>query len=478
MLFRSNTEIWVAPLRKQPVKEEDVRQLSAEGGDTFAFTPDSTAVIYSVGNLVWRQRLAGGELEEIPIRFEIQHPMPPPLLLRRARMLDFKTRGFGRETCLFIEEGRIRWMGSERGRQLPRTTVVVDAGGRFAIPGLFDMHVHVDVDQANQQLFLAYGVTSVRDTGGWLAGLTALADRGYATGEPVPRIFFSGEIFEGAQPAYNDSYMLIHDEDEARGYARRWKDWGAQFIKVYYSLPWPLQRAVADEARRQGLPVVGHGTNVEEITRSVTLGYTTLEHSSLTNRLYDDVLQMLARTGTRWDPTLALMGGDALLLRDEPERLADAKLRAFSAEWEIRYALAGVGFKDIGDVELRGRWVVQLAGVRAAHHSGVKLQAGTDAPPFSGSSLHWELEHFFEAGLAPLVVLRIATQEAAAAVGAQDDLGTLDPGKLADIVLLDKNPLEDIKNTQTIWRVIKSGWLFDPDKLRPPAAVNSSGEKQ
>ncbi len=93
---------------------------------------------------------------------------------------------------------------------------------------------------------------------------------------------------------------------------------------------------------------------------------------------------------------------------------------------------------------------------------------------FYGSSLHWELEHFAEAGLPPLEVLRIATQEAAAAVGADDDLGTIEPGKLADLVLLDANPLEDIRNTQTIWRVIKGGWHFDPDKLRPPESTSTT----
>ncbi len=82
------------------------------------------------------------------------------------------------------------------------------------------------------------------------------------------------------------------------------------------------------------------------------------------------------------------------------------------------------------------------------------------------------LEHLVEAGLAPLEVLRIATQEAAAAVGADDHLGTLEVGKLADLVLLDANPLEDIKNTQTIWRVLKGGWVFDPEELRPPASTD------
>jgi imidazolonepropionase-like amidohydrolase len=91
-----------------------------------------------------------------------------------------------------------------------------------------------------------------------------------------------------------------------------------------------------------------------------------------------------------------------------------------------------------------------------------------------GLSLHWELEFFAQAGIPSLEVLRIATQEAAAAVGAEDDLGTLEPGKLADIVLLDANPLEDIRNTQTIWRVIKGGWLFDLDKLRPPESAGTT----
>jgi imidazolonepropionase-like amidohydrolase len=112
-----------------------------------------------------------------------------------------------------------------------------------------------------------------------------------------------------------------------------------------------------------------------------------------------------------------------------------------------------------------------LAGVGAAHERGVRLLAGTDVPVcpecFTGASLHWELELMVRAGLTPLEVLRIATLDAAAVVGAEHDLGSLEVGKLADIVLLDANPLEDIKNTQSIWRVIKGGSVFDPDELRP-----------
>ncbi len=478
--FRRDTEIWVASLgpapdgsglNKDPVPEEDFRQLSPEGDFSFAFTPDSSAVIYAAGNRVWLHPLAGSEREEIPIRLELARPTPPPLLVRRVRVLDFDTGAFGPETSLFIEQGRIRWTGSERGRLPPRQTVTVDAGGRFAIPGLLDMHGHSTTNffAANQEAFLAYGVTSVRDVGGRFTWLNALADRGEATSDPVPRHFFSGGIFGAGRGTRLD----IRNKEDARTYVRRWKQRGAHFIKVYPPLSWQLQRAVAEEARRLGLPVVGHSDYLERVTKSVTLGYASLEHT-LSPPPSDDVLQMLALAGTRWDPTVATRYGLGLLLRDEPERLAGTKFRAFTPEWRIRRE--GVTSGDMNRaVAARGYWVETLASIRAAHRRGVRLLAGGHVTPLGPVQLHWELEHLVQAGLAPLEVLRIATQEGAAAVGAEEHLGTLEVGKLADIVLLDANPLEDIKNTQTIWRVIKGGWVFDPEELQRKA-LTSSGQ--
>ncbi|MEE8447346.1 MAG: amidohydrolase family protein [Gemmatimonadota bacterium] len=363
---------------------------------------------------------------------------------------------------LFIEQGRIRWVGPEPDRPLPSGTVTIDASGRFAIPGLFDMHVHVvpRLWVTFLEAFLAYGITSVRVPGG-----EQLAEHGEAASDPVPRYFWAG-FFEGLPPVAADAGLLIENEDEARTYVRLSKDWGADFVKVYTSLSWPLQRAIAEEASRMGLPVAGHGTSAEEMIRSVTLGYASLEHMM---NAFDDILQMLALAGTRWVPTLGAEGGGRRLVRDEPDRLEAPKFRAivpercFSAEWSM--------FNAVGDSTLRSlreSWAATLATMRRAHRRGVPLHAGTDFGCFYGATLHWELEFLVEAGLPPLDVLRIATQEAAEAVGAEDHLGTLEVGKLADIVLLDSNPLDDIKNTQTIWRVIKGGWVFDPEELRPP----------
>jgi imidazolonepropionase-like amidohydrolase/Tol biopolymer transport system component len=469
LAFRRNTEVWVAPLGGKPVQEADARRLSPEGGTTFRFTADSAAVVYAVGGRVWRHPLGGGQRQEVPVRLDWRGPTPPPLLLRRVRVLDFGTGRFGPETSLLIENGAIRWVGPERGRQPPEGVAVLDAAGRYAIPGLFDFHVHSAWanHEADPDTFLAYGITSVRDTGGGLETLSALADRGASTADPIPRYFFSGEIFEGGQPIWGDAFLQLYTAEEVRDHVKRWKERGAHFIKVYPSLRWPLQRAAAEEARRQGLPVAGHGLGVEEIVKSVTLGYASLEHCPPMG-LNEDVRLMLAAAGTRCDPTLAILGGHSNLLRREPERLDDPKLRAFFSESFIRAARGG-GFPGMGG----GRFV----DLGPAHRAGIKLHAGTDSlmvGTFFGASLHWELEHLVEAGLKPLDVLRLATEEAAAAVGAHEHLGTLAPGKQADLLLLDADPLDNIRHTQAIWRVLKGGWVFDPKELRPSASAGPS----
>jgi imidazolonepropionase-like amidohydrolase/Tol biopolymer transport system component len=463
LAFRRNTEIWVAPLDTGPIKEHQLRRITREGGATFGFTPDSTALVYSVGSVVWRHPLGAGDSQKLPVLLDWRCSAPDPILLRGLRVLDLAAGKFSEATCVLLEHGAISWIGRESEHELPPGVAVVDAADKYAIPGLFDFHVHSAWanHDAFPDTFLAYGVTSVRDTGGSIELLGALADRGDVSGDPVPRYFYSGEIFEGPQPIWGDAFLQIYTAEEARSLVRQWKERGAHFIKVYPSLAYELQRAVADEARRQGLPVAGHGLGLEEIVKSITMGFVSLEHCPMS--LNDDVKQMLVAAGTRCDPTLAILGGHGNLLRKEPKLLDDPKLRAFFSESFIRSARGG-GFPGMA-----ASWPGRLAELRAAYQGGVKLQAGTDSlmtGTFFGASLHWELEHLAEAGLKPIEVLRLATAEAARAVGAGDYLGTLGPGKLADLVLLDADPLSNIRNTQAIWRVIKGGWVFDPQMLR------------
>jgi imidazolonepropionase-like amidohydrolase/dipeptidyl aminopeptidase/acylaminoacyl peptidase len=460
LVFGRDLGIWVSRLGSEPVNETVISRLTAEGEGDFSLSGDGTAVAYAVGNRVWRQPIDGSAAQEIPVRLTLHQATPPPLLLHGIRLLDFESGVFGSETDLLIADGRISRIGPEADTELPDDAVILNAAGRFAIPGLFDMHVHAS--GADLVGLMAYGGTSLRDVGGDVRFLSTLADRSEYANGPLPRLFYSGDILGGE---------YIGSEAEARDCVRRWKQGGARFIKVYSTLSQPLQQAAAEEARLQGLPVVAHGTNVSEIVRGVNAGYFSLEHTALSSRFYDDVFGLLAAAGTRWTPTLAVRGGNAMLFRFEPERLAGWKLRALNSEQRIGAAQGASWVRSVPDKLLHGLVAELLDGVGAAHERGVRLLAGTDIPAcpecFTGVSLHWELELLVRAGLTPLEVLRIATLDAAATVGAEADLGTLEVGRLADMVLLDANPLEDIRNTQRVWRVIKGGWVFDPEALRP-----------
>jgi imidazolonepropionase-like amidohydrolase len=471
LVFRRNYAILKAPFASGSVSDADAREVSSDGGDSFSLTPDGSSVIYAVTGHIWRQPLSGGPREEIPTRLNIARQTASPLLIRNARILDLQSGTFTPPRSLLIENGRIRRLGNDAEKNPPANAVSVDANGRFAIPGLFDLHVHSS--GTNREAFVAYGVTSVRDVGGPVSMLGALSDRSELTGAALPRYFYSGEILEGEHGFFGDRFLLIDSEESARAYVRCLKARGATLIKAYESLSWPLKRAVAEEALRVGLPVAGHGKTPKEIVKSVTLGFFSLEHNGFQNRNFDDILQMLAASGTRWDPTVAATGGDALLLREEPERLEDLKLRGMVPPQFLDYARSASWFRTISTNELRGFVHGTLASIERARADGAHLLLGTDvANPevFYGLSLQWEMQRFVQAGLSPLEVIRLATQEAAASVGSQE-FGSLEQGKLADIVLLDSDPLIDIHNTEKIWRVVKNGWLFDPQKLAEQATA-------
>jgi imidazolonepropionase-like amidohydrolase len=463
LAFRRNTEIWIGAIRSGVLKDQDFRRFSNEGGRSFSFTADSSAIVYSEGSRVWRRQIQGGRTTEIPISLSLPRAVPPPLLLTRVHVLDLQAGKFSGETSMLIEQGRIRWIGPESGRSIPSNVLRIDGGGRYAIPGLMDSHTHAA--WSNQQItddsLIAYGVTSIRDTGSRLDVVNAIRNRADSSTLPIPRYFASGDIFEGLMPLWGDAFLEITDKEEAREYVRYWKEMGASFIKVYTSLPWFVKTEVAAEANRQGMPIVGHGLSLEEVVRSVNFGITSLEHGPPLN---EDIIKLLASSGTRLDPTLTVFGQGTPSKMADPATL-DTKFRTFIPEDAIAAARPG---RPVTDAQ-RTAWINSIATYKTLHQSGVKLLDGTDAlmtSVFFGPSVHWELQFFSWAGLPTIDLLRMATIVAAETVGAGADLGSLEPGKFGDVVLLDANPLEDISSTMKIWRVIKGGSVFDPATMR------------
>jgi Tol biopolymer transport system component len=476
LAFRRNAELWIAPLDDDvtTVSEERARQLSHTGGVGFAFTPDGQSLIYAAEGRVWKRSLTDDAPGEVPIQLVVDREVARPLLLRRVRVLDFSSGAFGPEVSMFVEGGRIRWIDSESEREVPLETQVLDAEGRYAIPGLLDFHNHVGFvptfggREGDETAYLAYGVTTVRVPGSEVGWVAALAERSSLTSSPIPRYMHAGDFLLGRMISYDERSLWLRSEDQVRSSIQHNKDAGASFIKVYRSLPWPLQLVAAREARQSGLPIAAHSMRMQEVVRGVTLGYTFLEHLEPNSRFHGDVQQLLAISGTYWTPTLSIMGGTSVLFMEEPERSTDAKFCAFFPR-SCRRDDEGRGpqLDSPQGQAAQGRQTSQLGTLREARAHGVNVLVGTDNPNFPGVRIHTEMESFVLAGFTPLEVLELSTRRAALALGVAQDLGTLEVGKLADIVLLDSNPLEDIKNTQTIWRVIKGGWVFDPEALRP-----------
>lgn len=437
LAFRRNDEIWVAPRNTGIVKEDAASLFSPSGGRNFSFTPDGSSLVYSAGAEVWLHPLKQGNKSKVSVQLKLSAESPPPVLLRNIRVLDFKAGGFTEPTTLMVEDGRIKWIGNEASHPGPQNATVLDGGGRFAIPGLFDMHTHTATlhpqavrDVSWMELWIAYGVTSVADMGSDIGRLKAWSDRRTGFGAPVPRFFSFGSMIESTPFIWPGSAYGVSDE-QVRNIVRLEKEEGVTGVKSYFTLTWPLHSAVSAEARLQGLPVRAHGFIREEIIREALLGVAGEEHMSPTNMYYDDILQLLAAAGIHWTPTLSPIFG--LLPEGSPVR------------------------------------TMMVEEVKRAYQARVPLLPGTDSfnhNDWYGLALNAELQHFVQAGIPPIEVLRMATQRSAAFVGAESVLGSLEPGKLADLVVLDANPLDDIANTLTPWRVIAGGRVFsEPQPL-------------
>ena len=192
---------------------------------------------------MWLHPLKDGSHRQLDIQVKLSDEAPPPLLLRNVRVLDFEAGGFTGATSLFVADGRIKWIGVEAGHALPPDLTVVDGGGRFAIPGLFDMHAHTATpihlqparDVSRMEAWIAHGVTSVRDMGSDIATLNTWSDYRTAFGAPVPRVFSCGSMIEEAPFIWGGSIFAASAE-QARDIVRLEKQAGVVGVKSYFTL--------------------------------------------------------------------------------------------------------------------------------------------------------------------------------------------------------------------------------------------------
>lgn len=430
------------------------------------------------------------------------------LIIRDVTVIDVTGGPVQAHRTVVVRNGKIEEIGSAAGgtdAKMPGTQV--DGTGKFLIPGLWDMHVHMVFGdwfprgkEVTLPLFVANGITGVRDMGGELEILQQWRKE-IAAGKLVgPRMVISGPMLDGPKPRFPSSIAITTPEDGRRA-VDDLKLRGADFVKLQSLIPREAVFAIAEEAHKQGITFVGHVPDSVRASEASNAGQKSFEHligifegsSSLEDEFlkgsknetrflatYDParaavLFSLLAKNHTWQCPTLVWERGGNLI--DQTDFAHDTRARYVPAYWKHvtwkRFTEEIERDYNTDDLATRKRFVEkELEVVNSMHHAGVQFLAGTDTPPgvyiFPGFSLHEELQRFVAAGFTPLEALQTATLNPARFLGMDDRLGTIEPGKFADLVLLDANPLEDIRNTQKIAGVVANGRYFsraDLDKM-------------
>jgi len=399
------------------------------------------------------------------------YPEQKALVLRRLTIIDVAGGAPKPDMTVVITGDHITDLGEAGKVSVPQGGRIIDAGGKFLIPGLWDMHVHW-YSRDTLTLFTANGVTGIRQMFG-NSDLLRWRDEIAKGSWQGPRMVVASPIIDGPQPVWPNS-ITARDEAEGRKAVTRVKQLGADFVKVYSLLPRDAYFGIADEARKQGLSFVGHVPFNVSAAEASDAGQKSIEHltgvikaiETFSAKKETELFARFIKNGTWQCPTLTVLRSTAY--QDDPDFRNDERLkfipRQVLGRWGQR--MANRGDENYANAKRRFQKGVEV--IADMSRAGVPLLAGTDTGNpycFPGFSLHDELVLLVEAGLTPTESLRAATLNPAKFFGLDQKLGTIEQGKLADLVLLDANPLEDIRNTQRIDAVIMNGRFYDRKAL-------------
>ena len=442
-------------------------------GDSAALYPsvsnDGTVLFVSAHGLQLRRTDGSERTLGWPLPLHVA-AAPAPLLVRNVRLFDGRGVAPHGLRDLLIERGRISAIAAPGVLAARRGVAELDAAGRTAIPGLIDAHMHLD-DVASLPTALYFGVTTVRDMQTPLAKVAAQRDAVLAGAMAGARVLVSGPSFYPSPTTGgwtgSDEWMPKDSATMVRG-LELLRAFGGVNVKLRLPISFASGAMMARLTRASGLTVSGHCGNPLALVVAGVGEQQHLDGQCVRNApvAHDDRLQLYRAAGIAGVPTIYLHGAHASAVRDTSST-HDRDVEPFLTP-QLRLTRLGDDpatsprgrLKQGGDARRGARWF---------HEMGLPLVLGSDAAEFPGAQ-HAELAELVSAGLTPAEALVAATSAAARVLGIDADVGLIAEGKLADLVLLDADPLVDITNTRKIWRVIQGGRVVDRDALRSVAA--------
>ena len=433
--------------------------------------------------------------------------------------------GLIKNQTVIIKEGKIHKVAPADELELARDNEIIDGTNKFMIPGLWDAHVHFayieELAPRMFDLFIAYGVTSVRDTGGEIGFVRKYKEKALSMPADAPRVMIAGPLIDGIPNVYDGSDVWhpalsvgLESVDEVIVLVNELISAGVDMLKAYEMLSPDQFSAITQLGKENGLKVSGHVPLSMDVISASNAGLNRIEHlknlelscasnadellverrqmlasgkddpgGALRSRIhraqqqialenYDEkkaqeILDVLAQNQTWQIPTLAINTASTKRFFLAPEWQESYEYLPDSIEQRWKTNVEALMGREVSDFSRKyAKWKLDM--VTKIYHTGIDIMAGTDCPILyltPGISLHQELALLVEAGLSPLDAIKTATLNPARYFNLENELGSIKENMWADLVILDANPLENINNTKRINAVFKQGKYFDRNEL-------------
>ena len=381
-----------------------------------------------------------------------------------ARLIDGRGGEPLLDSAVIIRGAKIVAVGKRNDITIPAGAEVIDAKGLSLLPGLIDAHFHIERDDELPSLYLSHGITSLRDPGQWIEAY----DNARKGSGPIPRLFLCGPHLDSPPPAYPLDSYVVRDADETRLAVNRFVDDGASGIKVYFRLPLALIKVAIDTAHARGVPVMGH-LEIVDAGDAIRAGIDGIEHATSFGTALVPLREaeiyrqaVLADSAARREGRYQVWNSIDF---NSPRAKALFKLiadRGVFVSPTLAVFERQTGDKDTKDIHVQAFKKMETF-VRLAHTAGAKIVVGShsDVPHAKrGWAYQRELELLVESGLTPMQALVAGTMENARYFHISERLGSIEPGKVADLVMVEGDPSKNISDMRRVKRVMLNGlWV-------------------